>query len=207
MKTEIPGILHDLRPSGRRDRPARPRGPALLGSDHQRQEGERPPRDHPDRQAAGRARPATRKVFDAVVTRLIAVFYPACIKDVTIVAGESNEVPFRRGVRVIDPGWTVLYPRRADKDKGNNEDEQELPEFRPGESGPHEPFLRAGETTPPKHFTEATCSGPWRRRGSWSPTSSSKRRSRNAAWGRQRRAPPSLRPSSSAATSRGRRRR
>ena len=78
----------------------------------------------------------------------------------TIVAGESNEVPFRaRGVRVIDPGWTVLYPRRADKDKGNDEDEQELPEFRPGESGPHEPFLKAGETTPPKHFTESTLLG------------------------------------------------
>jgi DNA topoisomerase-3 len=34
-----------------------------------------------------------------------------------------------------------------------------LPEFRPGERGPHEPFLRAGETTPPKHFTENTLLG------------------------------------------------
>ena len=82
--------------------------------------------------------PGAEKVYDAIVTRLIAVFYPACVKDVTLVDGQSNEVPFRaRGVRVIEPGWTALYPRRSE-DK--NEDEQELPEFRPGERGPHEPF-------------------------------------------------------------------
>ncbi len=161
MKKEIPGILRDLRPIrpdeiGRLDLEALPFSGQIINdkkvSDHHAiiPTGKRP----------GALAPATQKVFDAVVTRLIAVFYPACIKDVTIVAGESNEVPFRaRGVRVIDPGWTVLYPRRADKDKGNNEDEQELPEFRPGESGPHEPLLRAGETTPPKHFTESALLG------------------------------------------------
>src|SRR5262249_8435876 len=36
---------------------------------------------------------------------------------------------------------------------------QDLPEFRPGESGPHEPFVRRGETTPPKPFTESTLLG------------------------------------------------
>jgi DNA topoisomerase-3 len=74
------------------------------------------------------------------------------VKEVTTVAGESNGVPFRaRGVRVLDPGWTVLYPARDDR-KG---DEQELPEFRPWESGPHEPFIKKGETTPPRPYTEA----------------------------------------------------
>ena len=54
--------------------------------------------------------PALHKVFDACVTRLIAAFYPACIKDVTTVAGESSGVPFRaKGVRVLEPGWTALY--------------------------------------------------------------------------------------------------
>ena len=59
---------------------------------------------------------------------------------------------------MIEPGWTALYPRRPD-DKDKNDDEQELPEFHPGERGPHEPFLRAGETTPPKHYTENTLLG------------------------------------------------
>jgi DNA topoisomerase-3 len=105
----------------------------------------------------GSLSPAGQKVYGAVVTRLIAVFYPVCLKDVTTVDGTSNEVPFRaRGVRVLDPGWTVLYPRRSDE---KNEDDQELPAFRPGEHGPHVPFLRAGATTPPKHYTESTLLG------------------------------------------------
>ena len=101
--------------------------------------------------------PGARKVFDAVVTRLIAAFYPPFVKEVTTVSGASNGMPFRaRGVRVLDPGWTVLYPRTQDDSK---DDEQELPEFRVGESGPHEPSVRRGETAPPKPFTEGTLLG------------------------------------------------
>ena len=75
----------------------------------------------------------------------------------TTVSGLSNGVPFRaRGVRVIEPGWTALYPRTQDDQK---DDEQELPEFRPGESGPHEPSVRRGETTPPKSYTEGSLLG------------------------------------------------
>jgi DNA topoisomerase-3 len=97
--------------------------------------------------------PVAQKVYDAIVTHLIAAFYPACVKDVTTVAGVSNGVPFRaRGVRVLEPGWTALYPR---KDDGLGEDEQGLPEFRPGESGPHEPTIQRGETVP-KAYTEAS---------------------------------------------------
>src|SRR5262249_6899017 len=100
--------------------------------------------------------PAQQKVHDAVVTRLIAAFYPVCVKEVTTVAGESNAVPFRaRGVRVLDPGWTLLYPARDDR----KADEQELAECRRGESGPHEPFIRKGEPTPPRPYTEASLLG------------------------------------------------
>lgn len=100
---------------------------------------------------------AERAVFDAVALRLIACFYPACVKEVTTVNGKANEVPFRaRGVRVVEPGWTVLDPPREEDKKP---DEQTLPEFRPGESGPHEPSVKKGETTPPKPYTEATLLG------------------------------------------------
>ena len=92
-----------------------------------------------------------------VVTRLIAAFYPVCVKEVTTALGDANGVPFRaRGVRIVEPGWTILYPARDDDKKA---DEQELPEFRPGESGPHEPFVKKGETTPPKPYTEASLLG------------------------------------------------
>jgi DNA topoisomerase-3 len=108
----------------------------------------------PTGKAPGALSPDAEKVYDAVVVRLIAVLYPACVKEVTSVSGVSNGVPFRaKGVRVLEPGWTMLYPR---KDDDNKDDEQDLPEFRPGECGPHEPFVRRGETTPLKPFTEST---------------------------------------------------
>jgi DNA topoisomerase-3 len=157
MKTQLPGILEELRPLkpaeiGRldlQDLPFTSRivNDAKVGDHHAIiPTGKRP----------GELPPAQQKVHGAVVTRLIAAFYPVCGKEVTTVAGESNGVPFRaRGVRILDPGWTVLYPARDEK----KADEQELPEFRPGESGPHEPFLKKGETTPPKPYTESALLG------------------------------------------------
>ncbi|WP_435015905.1 DNA topoisomerase 3 [Tundrisphaera sp. TA3] len=102
--------------------------------------------------------PALQKVYDAVVTRLIAAFYPACVKEVTSVSAVSAGVPFRaRGVRVVEPGWTVLYPRKEDPKKGDAM--QEMPAFRPGESGPHSPEVVRGETVPPKPFNEDSLLG------------------------------------------------
>ena len=100
-------------------------------------------------------------MFEAVVTRLIAAFYPPCLKEVTSVDGTANRVPFRaRGVRVVRPGWTEL-DRRGDKDARDDQedDQQPLPAFTPGESGPHEPLIKQGETSPPRHFTENTLLG------------------------------------------------
>ena len=162
MKAQVPGILEELRalkPAeiGRLDLSALPFTGRIVNnakvSDHHAiiPTGKRP----------GTLAPAAQKVYDAVATRLIAAFYPACVKEVTTVNGTSDDVPFRaRGVRVLDPGWTVLYPRKQDdgKDK-EKEEEQELPEFRAGETGPHEPFVRRGETTPPKSYTENTLLG------------------------------------------------
>jgi DNA topoisomerase-3 len=108
--------------------------------------------------------PSSQKVYDAVVTRLIAAFYPACVKEVTTVSAVSNRVPFRaRGVRVLEPGWIAIYSR---KDHGQGEDEQELPEFRPGESGPHEPTIRRGGTSPPKKVGSEAARGRARPPGS-----------------------------------------
>lgn len=97
------------------------------------------------------------KIYEAIETRLIAAFYPTCDKEVTVVDGASAGVDFRaRGVRVVEPGWTVLYPRKADKSRS---DEQELPAFKQGESGPHAPAIERGETTPPKPYNENSLLG------------------------------------------------
>jgi len=159
MKGKLPGILETLRPL----KPAEI-GKLNLGSlaFNGRIIDDKKVGDHhaiiPTGKLPGELSPGAQKVYDAVVTRLIAVFYPACVKEVTTVSAVSNEVPFRaRGVRVLEPGWTALEPRKDEKKKGD--DEQDLPEFKVGESGPHEPFVRRGETTPPKSFTEGTLLG------------------------------------------------
>lgn len=158
MRNKIPGILEELRA-------IRPDEIGKLDLDSLAFTGriinDTKVGDHhaiiPTGKQPGALSPVDQMVYDAVVTRLIAAFYPAAAKEVTTVAGVSNGVPFRaRGVRVLEPGWTALYPRKEDDKK---EDEQELPEFRSGESGPHEPSIRRGETAPPKPYTEASLLG------------------------------------------------
>jgi DNA topoisomerase-3 len=109
----------------------------------------------------GELKAREQKVYDAVLMRLIAVFYPPCVKEVTTVEAISNRVPFRaRGVRIVSPGWTVLDPRTKTDEQAEQDDaSQQLPTFRSGERGPHEPFVKRGETTPPKPFTENTLLG------------------------------------------------
>ena len=41
------------------------------------------------------------------------------------------------------------------------------PEFKKGESGPHEPSLREGKTKPPHHFTENSLLGAMEAAGKW----------------------------------------
>ena len=98
-----------------------------------------------------------QRVFEAVLMRLIAAFYPLCLKEVTSVDGTANGILFRaRGVRVVQPGWTELDRPRNEEPA---EDKQALPAFRVGESGPHGPLIKQGETSPPHHFTENTLLG------------------------------------------------
>lgn len=92
-------------------------------------------------------------VYEAVLMQLIAAFYPDCEKEITTVDGESNGVPFQaKGTRVVQAGWSALFP--APKKKEKEDDEQELPAFTVGEQGPHEPSVREGKTKPPRHYTE-----------------------------------------------------
>jgi len=108
-----------------------------------------------------------RNVYEAVLTRLIAVFYPPCIKAVTTVEASSEQEPFRaRGTVLVDPGWQVLYGDAGLMEEGDapgdktgaREDEasQTLPDFQEGEANPHEPKLPQFKTSAPKRFTEAS---------------------------------------------------
>ncbi len=99
------------------------------------------------------------KVYDWIVRRFLAVFYPPCLFDQTVVIGESAGVKFKAtGKQITDEGWKVLYPSNSSNEEDTKEDEtqQVLPRFEKGEKGPHDPFLEEKITKPPKKYTEAT---------------------------------------------------
>jgi DNA topoisomerase-3 len=92
------------------------------------------------------------KLYQAIAIRFIAAFYPPCIKQVTTVQGETNQVQFKTtGTVIVSPGWQALYKNDDKKDK----EQKILPEFTQGETGPHQPSVSQGKTTPPKSYTEA----------------------------------------------------
>lgn len=112
-------------------------------------------------------------VYDIIVRRFIAAFYPDCEVSNTTVLAEAAEYLFRvRGRQILSPGWRVVYgdptqqtaPKPPATNNGqqttNNEDDDVvstvLPSFAKGESGPHQPRLESKMTQPPKDYTEAS---------------------------------------------------
>ena len=97
-------------------------------------------------------------IYDMITRRFIAVFYPECKVSNTNVLGKVDELIFKTtGKQILEPGWRILYQndKKEDEEK-KTEEEKTLPLFQEGESGPHEPFIHQGKTTPPKPYSEAT---------------------------------------------------
>ena len=106
-----------------------------------------------------------QRIYDLIARRFIAVFYPECKVSNTTVLGKVDQLVFKAtGKQIIEKGWRLVYEDLKIKEeskgkadsKGKEEDEKILPIFQEGESGPHEPFIHKGKTTPPKPYTEAT---------------------------------------------------
>ncbi|MDX5442307.1 MAG: DNA topoisomerase 3 [Hymenobacteraceae bacterium] len=104
-------------------------------------------------------------VYDIIVKRFIAAFYPDCVVSNTTVLADIEEYTFRaKGKQILEPGWRVVYEKEEQKSqpvKENSSDDKEedlavLPAFTKGEQGPHEPVLEQKVTSPPKEYTEAT---------------------------------------------------
>ncbi|MFU8790469.1 MAG: DNA topoisomerase, partial [Methylobacter sp.] len=100
------------------------------------------------------------KVYEAIVLRFIAAFYPPCVKQITTVLGEvspdsANAVKFKTTGTIIEaPGWQALYKN----DAANQADKTQkiLPNFVKGETGAQQPSIAQGKTTPPKPYNEAS---------------------------------------------------
>ena len=99
-----------------------------------------------------------RRVFDLIARRFIAVFYPDCKFATTTVLGEVESIEFKAtGKQILEPGWRVIFgtpSAQSQEEKG--EEENVLPAFVKGESGPHVPDLYEKWTQPPRPYTEAT---------------------------------------------------
>jgi DNA topoisomerase-3 len=100
--------------------------------------------------------PGEQQVYDLICKRFIAVFYPECIVSNTTVLGKVEELEFKAtGKQILSLGWREVYVDEKAK-KSEKEEEKLMPVFEEGESGPHEPFIHQGKTSPPKYYTEAT---------------------------------------------------
>lgn len=100
-------------------------------------------------------------VFDLIARRFIAVFYDDCKFSTTTVLGKVKEIEFKvSGKEILEPGWRDVYAKNQneddDADEKTTDEERTLPTFVKGESGEHIPTLTEKQTTPPKHYTEAT---------------------------------------------------
>jgi DNA topoisomerase-3 len=100
-----------------------------------------------------------RKLYDLIVRRFIAAFFPDCKFSTTTVLGECNEVEFKAtGKEILEQGWREIFDKTKSDDENVKEEDEEriLPTFEKGEFGPHTPNLAEKMTQPPKPYTEAT---------------------------------------------------
>lgn len=102
------------------------------------------------------------KVYDLIVRRFLAAFYPDCLFNTTTVLGQVEQIPFKATGKVItQEGWRILFAKpsaeeKEEEESATEEEERSLPLFEVGEQGEHLPDLQEKQTLPPKQYTEAT---------------------------------------------------
>lgn len=100
-----------------------------------------------------------KRIFHLVAQRFISAFYPDCSFEQTVVKAHADKTGFKTTGKVItDQGWRKVYAGTNAKETTDSgeDDDRILPEFKVGESGPHEPQLAKRTTKPPKYYTEGT---------------------------------------------------
>ncbi|MCX7780913.1 MAG: DNA topoisomerase III, partial [Negativicutes bacterium] len=101
-----------------------------------------------------------RKIYDIVIKRFLAVFYPPFeYEQVSIKARIGSETFIARGKTVLAQGWKEIYENKFDDEEDEQTDaaEQQLPPLVEGEVLPVKALsLTQGATKPPAPFTEAT---------------------------------------------------
>ena len=121
----------------------------------------------PTLQEPGSLSEAERKLYDLVVRRFMAVFYPSAEYQVTTrittAHHEGQDYKFQSNGKVlVKPGWLAIYGKEADDEveKKEGESSKSLVAVRPGEMVQHESTeIKALQTRPPARYSEATLLG------------------------------------------------
>ncbi|MDR2636704.1 MAG: DNA topoisomerase III [Zoogloeaceae bacterium] len=106
----------------------------------------------PTLQAPGNLSEAEQKLYDFVVKRFLAVFFPAAEYLVTTRVTRVKEHAFKtEGKVLVQPGWLAVYGKEQEGGEGS------LPALQAGEKiSTEEVNLKATETRPPPRYSEAT---------------------------------------------------
>jgi len=107
----------------------------------------------PTTQAPRHLNELEQKLYDFVVKRFLAVFFPAAEYLVTTRITRVGAYPFRTEGKVLtNPGWLAIYGKESHEDR-----EGTLPPIEPREQVKTLSVeLKANETRPPPRYTEAT---------------------------------------------------
>ena len=107
-----------------------------------------------------------RKIYDLVVRRFLAVLSDNAEYEEAQIEGRTCGSSFAaRGQIIKDQGWQAVYsgsilsddPDEDEEEEWQDRGSQSLPDLRQGQRIPvRSVSLKAGKTTPPKRFTEAT---------------------------------------------------
>jgi DNA topoisomerase III len=96
-----------------------------------------------------------QKVYDMIVRRFIAVFFPAAQFEVTTRITRVDKDAFKTDGKIIkDPGWLAVYGREAAGDAAGDESLVPITDNEPAKV--LEVEVMANETKPPARFNEAT---------------------------------------------------
>ena len=115
----------------------------------------------PTLQAPSGLSEAEQKLYDLVVRRFMAVFFPSAEYMVTTRISQAAGHSFKtEGKVLVKPGWLAIYGKEAEDENTDEKDSKTLVPVRPGERVAVDAVDAKGlKTRPPARYSEATLLG------------------------------------------------
>ena len=115
----------------------------------------------PTLQAPSGLSEAEQKLYDLVVRRFMAVFYPSAEYLVTTrISVAANQSFKTEGKVLLKPGWLAIYGKEAESEATDDKDSKTLVPVKPGEKVRTQSAEAKGlKTRPPARYSEATLLG------------------------------------------------